>query len=113
LKKSVSFVLLAVILLQSCVVYQQTSVPLDGAVDRGKVKLVNTSGNEFRFKNMYIKDSIYYGDSKSQEIRIDTTEIKNIYLKDRKKSIKRTVLIALSPLIVYGAYIVIVIIFFF
>ncbi len=103
-KKSISFVLLAVILLQSCVAYQKTSVSLDSAVDKGKVKVVKTSGNEFRFKNIYIKNNIYYGDAKTQEIRIDTTQIKNIYLKDRKKSNKRTVLLALSPLIVYATY---------
>ena len=111
-KQSISIVLLATILLQSCVAYQKTSVSLDSAVDKGKVKVVKTSGNEFRFKNIYIKNNIYYGDAKTQEIRIDTTQIKNIYLKDRKKSNKRTVLVALSPLIVYGAWLVIAVIGF-
>lgn len=111
MKKSASFVLLAVILLQSCVVYQQISVSPDSAVDKGKVKVVTTSGLEFIFENMYIKNNIYYGHTKSQEIRIDTTQIKNIYLKDKKKSNKRTVLAALSPLIVYGAWLAIVLIF--
>ena len=110
MNKSILIVLLASTLLQSCVFYQQTSVSLDSAVDKGKVKVVNTSGMEFIFKNIYIKDSIYYGVYQSQEILIDTTEIKNIYLKDKKKSKKRTALLALSPLIVYGSWIVIVLI---
>lgn len=112
MKKSASFVLLAVILLQSCVVYQDTSVSVNDAQNQGATKVLTTYGTEMVFNNMYIKDSIYYGVYQSQEIRIDTTQIKNIYLRDKKKSNKRTVLAILSPFIVYGGWIVIATILF-
>lgn len=107
MKKSASFVLLAVILLQSCVVYQDTSVSVNDAQNQGATKVLTTYGTEMVFDNMYIKDSIYYGVYESQEIRLDTTQIKNIYLRDKKKSNTRTVLAILSPLILYGAFLVI------
>ena len=106
MKKSISIVLLATILLQSCVAYQDTSVSVNDAQNQGKVKVATTYGKQIIFKNMHRKDSIYYGLYGSQEIRVDTTQIKNVYLKDKKKSNRRTVFLVVGvPLtIILGTF---------
>ena len=86
MKKSVSVILLATILLQSCVAYQKSSVSLSEAQNQGSVKVTTTSGEQFEFTNIYVKDSLYYGVAKTQDLLLDTSQIINIYLKDVKKS---------------------------
>ena len=104
MKKVISIALLATIMLQSCVVYQNTSVSLNEAQDKGRVKVATTYGTQMEFINMYSKDSLYYGATKIQDIRLDTAQISNIYLKDIKKSKTRTILLAISPAIVFIVY---------
>lgn len=113
MKKHIAIFIFVNILFQGCVVYQDTSVSMNDVQNQGRMKVLTTYGDKMVFNNMYIKDSIYYGVYQSQEIRLDTTQIKNIYLRDKKKSNKRTALAILSPLIVYGAWLVIVFAMFF
>ena len=106
MKKSFSIALLTIVLLQSFVVYQDTSVSLNDDQNQGKVKVATTYGTEMKFTNMYFEDSLYYGIAGTQKIRLDTTQILSVYLKDIKKSKTRTILLAISPaiiLVVYGA----------
>ena len=107
MKKSLPIIVLSIILLQSCVAYQDTSVSLNDAQNQGRVKVATTYGIQMKFKNIYTKDNIYYGVAKSQEICVDSTQILNVYLKDRKKSNKRTVflVLAISPFaIILGTF---------
>lgn len=102
--KKISYVLFIVLLLfQSCVVYQTQSFTLDQAVNKGKVKLIGKSGQVFKFDNISLIDSAYFGIgreyiSKTQYITkegaktpLDSTSISGIYIRDGKKSKKRTV----------------------
>ena len=89
-KQVISIALLATILLQSCVAYQSTSRSINEAKNMGKVKVISTVGNNQSFKNIYLKDSIYFGLRGNQEIRLNPAEISGIYLKDYKKSRTQT-----------------------
>ena len=104
MKKSFSIALLIIVLLQSCVVYQHTSVPLDDAQNQGKVKVATTYGTEMKFANLYFEDSLYYGVAGTQKIRLDTTQILSVYLKDIKKSKTHTILLAISPAIIFVVF---------
>ncbi len=89
MKKSISIILLATILLQSCVAYQKTSVSLNEAYDRGKVEVINNVGKSTRFTNIILKDSIYYGINSANrfvEEPLDSLNISAIYLQDIKES---------------------------
>jgi len=103
MKKSVSIVLLATILLQSCVAFQKKSVPLNYAQNQGMVKVTTTYGKQMEFTNLYIKDSIYYGVTKTMDLRLDESQILEVYLKNKKKSTVMTVLAIIIPLAVLVA----------
>ena len=100
MKKFISIVLLATILLQSCVAFQKTSVPLNDARNQGLVKVTTTYGKQMEFTNLYIKDSIYYGVTKTMDLRLDESQILKVYLKDTKKSTVMTVFAIIIPLMV-------------
>ena len=105
MKKSISIVLLVTILLQSCVAYQKTSVSLNEAHDsKGMVKVTDTRGESFVFNYIELRDSIYYGTNKEVTIRLETSQITGIYLKDNNKSKTQTVIfwISFSVLLVAG-----------
>lgn len=90
MKKHISIVLLATILLQSCVAYQKTSVSLEQAHNKGNVKMVDMNGHKHRIKNIEMKDSIYYAFIDEKRIRLHETQISSIYLQDKKKSNTQT-----------------------
>ena len=89
MKKQIAIFILVNILLQSCVVYQNTSVPINQAVDLGKAKLITTTGNELLIKNIEKVDSTYYGDLGTYTISIPPGEVEAIYLYDKKITNKR------------------------
>ena len=99
MKRQFAIFLLVNILLQSCVVYQKTSVPLESAVEKGKVKLITTTGNKLNFRKIEKVDSIYYGTLNSIKYHIPPDEVEAIYLIDKKKS-KKISLIIVSTVIV-------------
>lgn len=94
---------------QSCVVYQQTPVSLNKAYDQGRgVINFNTGKEELKFKNIFLKDSIYTivqkermknidGSYENAEtiMVLDSTTIHGIFLKDKKKSNKQTMGLAI------------------
>ena len=95
--QSISIVLLVTILLQSCVVYQKTSVSLNEAYDRGNVKIKSTNGKNKKYTNIIMEDSIYYGvQDWHNKLPILPASIDSIYLKDKKKSARLIWLIPLS-----------------
>ena len=99
-KKNISVLLLATILLQSCVAYQKTSVPLDVASNNGYVKVTNTIGKSFEFHHIESTDSIYYGVRKGERTKLDEAQLIGIYLQDKKKSTWLTTIGVLSPFII-------------
>lgn len=91
MKKSVSLFLFATILLQSCVAYHSTPLPIDQAYERGGgVKIISKLGDRYIFNGIYLKDSIYYGVKGDELVRLDTAQILSIYLQDVKKSKNQT-----------------------
>ena len=111
MKKLISSFLLVIILLQSCVVYQKTSVSLEEAVDKGKVKLITKKGEKVKYKKIIQKDSIYYGFDLKKLKNVDgvfewneityqlwDTEIESIHIKDKEKSTTRTIFLVLGSI---------------
>ena len=86
MKRIVSVFLLATILLQSCAVYQKRSVSIDKAYNKGKVKLITTTGNKILIENIEKTDTTYYGDLGSYKIRLTPSEVEGIYMYNNKKS---------------------------
>ena len=87
-KRTIGYLLTLLILSQSCVVYQKTSVPLEYAVDKGKVKLITTYGEKFKLRYIEKEDSTYYGKLKLSDkvLPIPPAVVDSIFLKDKKKS---------------------------
>ena len=88
-----SIFLLAIILFQSCVIYQKSSVSLSEAYDKGKVKIEKRQGLPAYYKNLLFEEGNYYGIYENKKVEIDTAIIANIYLKDVKKSKRTTIII--------------------
>ena len=62
MKKSISTVLLATILLQSCRAYYPSSISLKEASEKhDKVKVTTTQKDKFHFDRIHLIDSVYYG----------------------------------------------------
>ena len=95
-KQAVSIALLATLLIQSCVVYQHTTVSIDEAHNKGKVKVKSNRGISYEFSNIEIRDSIYYGVSKKGDIPLKTALIASIYLQDIDKSKTKTIIAAVG-----------------
>ena len=102
MKKAISIVLLATILLQSCVAFHKTSIPLNDAQNQGMVKVTTTYGKQMEFTNLYIKDSIYYGVTKTMDLRLDESQILEVYLKNKTKSTVQTVFAILVPVVIFS-----------
>ena len=101
-KQLISITLLATILLQSCVAYHSTSTSIKEAKYMGKVKVISAVGNSKSFKNIYLKDSVYFGIRGNKEIRLNQSEISGIYLKDYNKSRTQTSVLVVGLVTVLG-----------
>ena len=86
MKKSVSITLLAIILLQSCAVYNKRPVLINEAYDKGKVKVIFNSGESFKYNFISWKDNNYFGVKGKNQTRLDPNEIMSIHLKNINKS---------------------------
>jgi hypothetical protein len=84
-KLSIYFILIAMILSQSCAVYQKTPVSLsEASFAQSRVKVINTSGDKISFKKIIAEDSLYYGIAGREKIRLAPAQINAIYLKEAK-----------------------------
>ena len=113
MKKSISLVLLATIIFQSCAVYQKTSLTLDEAKDKGKVRVITSQGDALKFNNIVQKDSMYYGvrkiSSDNYYGKVDVSMplypdlIESIYLKNKGATIVKSVLfLGAAGLVAWG-----------
>lgn len=105
-KSIISIFFLSVVLFKSCVVYQKTPVSIQKASNQGKAKIsinhivdvaynngvVKTvkSRTDLFYKNIILEEGFYYGIYENRKIKIDTTAVLAIYLKDIEKSKKTT-----------------------
>jgi hypothetical protein len=67
---------------------------MEEAIGKGKVKIVDNAGKEFKFKNIVLNDNMYYGlgeNSVTSRILIPE-EISSIFLKNNQSSKLRSVL---------------------
>ena len=101
-KQTTSILLLAVILMQSCVAYNRTSVPISEAYNKGRVHITTTQGDNVNFRNIELKDNIYYGVNNKQLTRLDDGQILAIHLQDLKKSKNQTFAL-ISSVVLVGA----------
>ena len=107
-KQTIGYLLTLLILSQSCVVYQKTSVPLSEAHNQGRVKVTNTVGMNFDFLNIELRDGVYYGLHKKSITRLYSAQISSIYLQDKQKSKTQSIAFGASiisfllALIIYG-----------
>lgn len=88
-KKNIASFLILLISIQSCVVYQKSSVSIDEAVDAGKVKLITTLEKEIIINNIEKTDTAFYGNLGEYKIHIPTDEVQYIYMLDKKKTNNR------------------------
>ena len=101
-KRTIAYLLLLLILSQSCVVYQKSSVSVDDAVNKGKVMVVNNEGKKIYLKNIIYEDGAYYGIwDNNQMVPMDSTDSIDFYLKDIKASQNRTGLAIVGFIIIF------------
>ena len=100
--------LLAVILLQSCVAYQKTPVSLKEAENMGKAKVVFTSDSTKKWltseqilypKNIISKEDAYFIEKGKHSVPLDTAAVQSVYLKDVKKSKRQTIAAIILPVV--------------
>jgi len=103
-KQLISIALLATILLQSCVAYQKTSISLDEAKNKGKVKVMRRTGNYSKFKNIHMEDGVYYGNINNKEVLLKVSQFSAIYLEDKEKSKKQTIKLAVGIVVTIGIF---------
>ena len=109
MKKSISILLLGMILLQSCSVYQKTSVSLNDAQNRGIVKVIPNYGQKVYFKKIELRDSVYYGYAMKDKNGITPlyqAQISSIFIKDVKKSKQLKIIMAIAVSLVFVGLIV-------
>lgn len=110
MKSQIAIFILVNILLQSCVVYQDTSVSIDQAYDKSVAKVVNLKGKEVIYWNIKLENNTYFGIKGNKEILLDTLLISNVYLKDIEKSKQKTLLNIWSVVLGIGIYVIFLVI---
>ena len=105
-KRSISILLLVTILLQNCSIYEKTSVSLNDAQNVGIVKVIPTYGQKIYYKNIELRDSVYYGIAMKDKNGITLlyqAQISSIFIKDLKKSKRLTIIMAIAvPVVIVG-----------
>ena len=100
--KTISIILIPIILLQGCTLYSKTPVSIDQAIfgDIRKAKVITYEGKELYFDSLYYKGNEIYGmlsmttktmfyeNIKYQniEIKINKESVKEVYLYDKQMS---------------------------
>jgi hypothetical protein len=101
--KTVSFLLVITLILQSCSVYKKTSVTIDEAVtaDR-KILVVKTDNTKLKFKRIEQTDGIYYGLLKTragiERIPLTESDLKTIRVLDKTATTVGNVAIVVGSL---------------
>ena len=100
--KTAYIILLTFLLFQNCTVYQKTSISIEEAKGKGKVRVVTNFGIEYMYDNIILKDSIYYVINGKNVRRINQNQLSEIYLKDKKNSSIRIVLVTIGGILGTG-----------
>ena len=122
--KTISIILIPIILLQGCTLYSKTPVSIDQAIfgDIRKAKVITYEGKELYFDSLYYKGNEIYGmlsmttktmfyeNIKYQniEIKINKESVKEVYLYDTQISKNGTKNAAIAiPLIFIGGLLIV------
>ena len=102
--KTIAWFLTALMLMQSCVVYNvKAPTTLEKASqEQIKTKITNTNGQDFKYKYITYEDGVYYGVNKKSGELIKTPlseqEIEIVVLKNRTASALITVGLIVVPI---------------
>ena len=103
MRKSISVTLLAIILLQSCAIYQITSVPISESINKGKVKMVKTNGDKVVLRGIEYENGTYWGlrqgYSKDHRYKIDHTQVSEVYIIDKYTSRSMSIVVAFGVIV--------------
>ena len=104
MKKTIGLFVLSILLSQSCVVYEKTQVPIDQATNVGRVKVINESGMEYKFRNIELEEGVYIGVLKDASIVLHNPDTLELFLKNKTSSNWLTVglLIPAAVVVVVG-----------
>jgi hypothetical protein len=101
----ISVLLIFVMMLQSCAVYQKTSVSLDdAAASNRKILITKTDGAKLKLKRVELTDGKYYGivkvDGKTEKIILVENDIKTIRILNKSATTITTVGIIVGSLLI-------------
>lgn len=108
--KTIAHFFLAITLLQSCVVYQNTPVGLlQAEQSKKRVKLKTSTDQTYNFKQLVLEEKQFYGLKKEKgelvKIAITDSAAIEVFLRSKSKSTLATIGLILVPvigLIIYG-----------
>lgn len=81
IKKLISYALLIVLILQSCVVYHGKPIAIEDAYNRGMVKLVTTDGSKLKYDNLIKEEGAILGANGYLQ---DSTNFWREYIRDEE-----------------------------
>lgn len=106
-KLAIYILLLATLVLQSCVAYQSTSVSVNEAYNKGNVRVHTTSGEKIKFQNIELMDTTYYGVTENNKVKLDPTKISAVFLEYIRTTNNENSFMYLGPGGVLGAIFII------
>ena len=110
MRRSLSFFLLILLLLQSCYVYRSTSLPITRVVDSGRVKIVRPDSTASEVNNITQEGNKYFALYKGETIAINNPEEKEYYKLDANKTETRTTIAIVLAIVIPIALILTVVI---
>ena len=110
--KTLAYLLLVLILSQSCVIYQKIPVSPEGEYKRGKAKVLKYNrNNEIEIKFIIKGDSIYYvrRHRKGNKVPFDPSQFESVFLIDKAKSTIGTIavvvgIVAIPFVVLFGSW---------
>ena len=85
-KRTIAYLLLLLILSQSCVVYEKASIPLPyAALYESKAKIIKTNSAIIYVEDIVKVDSVYYMVYGQKRIPLKPSDVKAIYMREMNK----------------------------
>lgn len=105
--KLITLFFIAIILFQSCVGYQGTSVSLEQAArEQKRTKIRSSSKKKHYYEKIVFEEGQFYGIKKLNKNRVkiplDTNEIDDVYIQSKSKSAWMTIAVIAIPVIAFG-----------
>lgn len=99
-----TFFFIAIIMFQSCVGYQGTSVSMEQAArEQKRTKVLSSSKKKHYYEKIVFEEGQFYGIKKLNKnkvkIPLDTNEINEVYIQSKSKSSWMTIAVIAIPVI--------------